>query len=64
MKHDHHAGTRVIGPDKFGTIRRGFVLMRDRDDLLIEWDDRSNTWFMDDEVAKLCREEKASEETT
>ena len=31
--------------------------MREHDDLLVEWDDRSNDWFKDDEVDKLCREE-------
>jgi len=63
MIHAHHAGNRVIGPDTYSTIRRGFILLRDRDDVLVEWDDRSNTWFHEDEVLALCKEENPEQES-
>ena len=49
MKH----GQRVTGPDRYGQVQRGRVLMRQSEDLLVEWDDRSLDWFQGDDVQKL-----------
>lgn len=56
MKNNFHAGLRVIGPDRYGQVQRGHVLMRLGEDLMVEWDDRSLDWFQGEDVQKLSSE--------
>lgn len=56
MKHNWHAGERCIGPDRYGVIQRGKILMRQGEDLLVEWDDRSLDPFGGEDVEKLAKE--------
>ena len=64
MKHDWHAGDRCIGPDRFGIVRRGRILMRQGNDLTVEWDDRTISEFGGEDVEKLAREESPASDVT